>query len=121
MLTTSFSWNDLLFMLDGAWVTLQLTFWSIILGSIAGVAAGALVHDPQAAAAQGLDEEAGVGDAQVLLLDQGLGQPGELGDPAGDPVARNWRRATGFSDRATSGCESDLPDSGAYDHPDTRV
>ena len=42
MLTTSFSWNDLLFMLDGAWVTLQLTFWSIILGSVAGLLFGLL-------------------------------------------------------------------------------
>ena len=42
MLTTSFSWNDLLFMLDGAWVTLQLTFWSIILGTLAGLLFGLL-------------------------------------------------------------------------------
>ncbi len=42
MFTTSFSWNDLLFMLDGAWVTLQLTFWSIILGSVAGLLFGLL-------------------------------------------------------------------------------
>jgi polar amino acid transport system permease protein len=42
MLTTSFSWNDLLFLLDGAWVTLKLTFWSIILGSFAGLLFGLL-------------------------------------------------------------------------------
>jgi len=28
---------------------------------------------------------------------------------------------TGFSGLAASGCVSDLPDTGAYDHPDTRV
>lgn len=42
MLTTSFSWNDLLFLLDGAWVTLKLTLWSIILGSFAGLLFGLL-------------------------------------------------------------------------------
>lgn len=42
MLTTSFSWNDLLFLLDGAWVTLKLTFWSIILGSFSGLLFGLL-------------------------------------------------------------------------------
>ncbi|NBF06205.1 ABC transporter permease subunit [Pseudomonas sp. Fl5BN2] len=42
MLTTSFTWNDLLFLLDGAWVTLQLTFWAIILGTIAGLVFGLL-------------------------------------------------------------------------------
>ena len=42
MFATSFTWNDLLFMLDGAWVTLQLTFWSIILGSVAGLLFGLL-------------------------------------------------------------------------------
>ena len=42
MFATSFSWNDLLFMLDGAWVTLQLTFWSIILGTVAGLLFGLL-------------------------------------------------------------------------------
>ncbi|MBK5351287.1 amino acid ABC transporter permease [Pseudomonas sp. TH41] len=40
MFTTSFSWNDLHFLLNGAWVTLQLTFWSIILGSFAGLLFG---------------------------------------------------------------------------------
>jgi His/Glu/Gln/Arg/opine family amino acid ABC transporter permease subunit len=42
MFTTSFSWNDLLFLLDGAWVTLQLTFWAIMLGSFAGLLFGLL-------------------------------------------------------------------------------
>ncbi|WP_110971628.1 amino acid ABC transporter permease [Pseudomonas huaxiensis] len=42
MLTTGFTWNDLLFMLDGAWVTLQLTFWAILLGSFAGLLFGLL-------------------------------------------------------------------------------
>ena len=42
MFTTSFSINDLLFLLNGAWVTLQLTFWSIILGSVAGLLFGLL-------------------------------------------------------------------------------
>ncbi|MET1080179.1 MAG: amino acid ABC transporter permease [Pseudomonas sp.] len=40
MFSTSFSWNDLLFLLDGAWVTLQLTFWAILLGSTAGLLFG---------------------------------------------------------------------------------
>jgi len=40
MLDTSFSWNDLQFLLNGAWVTLQLTFWSIMLGSVAGLVFG---------------------------------------------------------------------------------
>ena len=42
MFATDFSSNDLLFLLNGAWVTLQLTFWSIILGSIAGLLFGLL-------------------------------------------------------------------------------
>jgi polar amino acid transport system permease protein len=42
MFTTGFSSNDLMFLLNGAWVTLQLTFWSIILGSIAGLLFGLL-------------------------------------------------------------------------------
>ena len=42
MFSTGFSWNDLLFLLNGAWVTLQLTFWSIILGSLAGLLFGLL-------------------------------------------------------------------------------
>ncbi|CRL51900.1 MULTISPECIES: amino acid ABC transporter permease [Pseudomonas] len=42
MFATGFSSNDLMFLLNGAWVTLQLTFWSIILGSIAGLLFGLL-------------------------------------------------------------------------------
>jgi polar amino acid transport system permease protein len=42
MFSTSFSANDLLFLLNGAWVTLQLTSWSIILGSFAGLLFGLL-------------------------------------------------------------------------------
>ncbi|WP_223483574.1 amino acid ABC transporter permease [Pseudomonas sp. A-RE-19] len=42
MFSTGFSSNDLLFLLNGAWVTLQLTFWSIILGSLAGLIFGLL-------------------------------------------------------------------------------
>lgn len=42
MFSTSFTWNDMLFLLDGAWVTLQLTFWSIMLGSVAGLVFGLL-------------------------------------------------------------------------------
>lgn len=42
MFSTGFSSNDLLFLLNGAWVTLQLTFWSIILGSLAGLLFGLL-------------------------------------------------------------------------------
>ena len=42
MFATDFSSNDLLFLLNGAWITLQLTFWSIILASIAGLLFGLL-------------------------------------------------------------------------------
>ena len=42
MFATDFSSNVLLFLLNGAWVTLQLTFWSIILGSLAGLLFGLL-------------------------------------------------------------------------------
>jgi len=42
MLSTSFTWNDLLFLLDGAWVTLQLTCWAILLGTFAGLIFGLL-------------------------------------------------------------------------------
>ncbi|CAN7519426.1 UNVERIFIED_ORG: polar amino acid transport system permease protein [Pseudomonas mohnii] len=42
MFSTEFSSNDLLFLLNGAWVTLQLTFWAIILGSVAGLLFGLL-------------------------------------------------------------------------------
>ena len=42
MFSTDFSSNDLMFLLNGAWVTIQLTFWSIILGSFAGLLFGLL-------------------------------------------------------------------------------
>jgi polar amino acid transport system permease protein len=42
MFSTDFSSNDLMFLLNGAWVTMQLTFWSIILGSLAGLVFGLL-------------------------------------------------------------------------------
>ena len=42
MFSTSFSWNDLLFLLNGAWVTLQLTSWAILLGTFAGLIFGLL-------------------------------------------------------------------------------
>jgi His/Glu/Gln/Arg/opine family amino acid ABC transporter permease subunit len=42
MWSTSLTSNDLLYMLDGAWVTLQLTFWAILGGSAAGLAFGLL-------------------------------------------------------------------------------
>ena len=42
MFDTSFTWNDFLYLLDGAWVTLQLTFWAIMLGSFAGLLFGLL-------------------------------------------------------------------------------
>ncbi|MCD5996128.1 amino acid ABC transporter permease [Pseudomonas sp. CDFA 602] len=42
MLSTSLTSTDLLFMLDGAWVTLQLTFWAILLGSFFGLLFGLL-------------------------------------------------------------------------------
>ncbi|KIH84701.1 amino acid ABC transporter permease [Pseudomonas batumici] len=42
MFSTSLSWNDLLFLLNGAWVTLQLTGWAILLGSCSGLLFGLL-------------------------------------------------------------------------------
>ncbi|NMT64546.1 amino acid ABC transporter permease [Marinobacter orientalis] len=42
MLSTSLTMSDLLFLLHGAWVTLQLTFWAMLLGTIAGVVFGLL-------------------------------------------------------------------------------
>lgn len=42
MFSTSFSWNDLQFLLNGAWVTLQLTCWAILLGTFAGLVFGLL-------------------------------------------------------------------------------
>jgi polar amino acid transport system permease protein len=40
MLSTSLTMSDLLYLLHGAWVTLQLTFWAILLGTLAGVIFG---------------------------------------------------------------------------------
>ncbi len=42
MFATSFTWNDLQFLLNGAWVTLQLTCWAILLGTFAGLVFGLL-------------------------------------------------------------------------------
>ena len=42
MLTTSFTGNDLLFMLEGAWVTLRLTLWAMLLGTLSGMVCGML-------------------------------------------------------------------------------
>ncbi|WP_433769927.1 amino acid ABC transporter permease [Pseudomonas putida] len=42
MFSTSFSWNDLMFLLNGAWVTLQLTCWAILLGTLVGLLFGLL-------------------------------------------------------------------------------
>ena len=42
MFDTSFTWNDFLYLLDGAWVPLQLPFWAILLGSFAGLLCGLL-------------------------------------------------------------------------------
>ncbi|UCP12143.1 amino acid ABC transporter permease [Pseudomonas sp. MM213] len=42
MFSTGFSWNDLLFLLNGAWITLQLTCWAILLGTFAGLVFGLL-------------------------------------------------------------------------------
>lgn len=40
MLSTSFTGGDLLFMLGGAWATLRLTFWAMLLGTLAGLILG---------------------------------------------------------------------------------
>jgi polar amino acid transport system permease protein len=42
MFSTSFTGNDLLFMLEGAWATLRLTLWAMLLGTLAGVVLGLL-------------------------------------------------------------------------------
>ncbi|MBD8680169.1 amino acid ABC transporter permease [Pseudomonas sp. CFBP 13719] len=42
MFSTSLTATDLLYMLDGAWVTLQLTFWAILAGSFGGLLCGLL-------------------------------------------------------------------------------
>jgi hydroxyproline transport system permease protein len=40
MFETSFGWNELLFMLQGAGVTLMLTFWAVLGGTIMGLGFG---------------------------------------------------------------------------------
>lgn len=40
MFSTGFTWNDFVFLLDGARITLQLTFWAILLGTCAGLLFG---------------------------------------------------------------------------------
>ncbi|WP_282346242.1 amino acid ABC transporter permease [Pseudomonas sp. PS01301] len=42
MFSTSLTATDLMYMLDGAWITLQLTFWAILLGSFVGLLCGLL-------------------------------------------------------------------------------
>lgn len=40
MYETSMSWNDLLFLLEGTWQTLSITFWAVAGGTILGVGFG---------------------------------------------------------------------------------
>lgn len=42
MFSTSLTATDLMYMFDGAWITLQLTFWAILLGSFVGLLCGLL-------------------------------------------------------------------------------
>ena len=42
MFSTSFTFNDLLFMLQGGWVTLKLTMWAMLIGTVAGTFCGFL-------------------------------------------------------------------------------
>lgn len=42
MFSTSLTISDLLYLLHGAWVTLQLTFWAMMLGTLAGIIFGLL-------------------------------------------------------------------------------
>ncbi|WP_165311659.1 amino acid ABC transporter permease [Vibrio ziniensis] len=42
MFDTSFSTNDLSYMLQGAWLTLQLTFWAMLIGTAFGIVFGLL-------------------------------------------------------------------------------
>ncbi len=42
MFETSFAITDLLFMLQGAWVTLELTLWAMLIGTLSGVVFGLL-------------------------------------------------------------------------------
>lgn len=40
MFDTSLTKTDLLILLDGAWLTLQLTFWAVLIGTLGGIALG---------------------------------------------------------------------------------
>ncbi len=40
MFDTSFTTTDLLILLDGAWLTLKLTFWAVLIGTIGGTILG---------------------------------------------------------------------------------
>ena len=42
MFSTSFTWNDFLFLLQGAWVTMLLTLGAMAIGTVAGVLCGLL-------------------------------------------------------------------------------
>ncbi|WP_282343094.1 amino acid ABC transporter permease [Pseudomonas sp. PS02288] len=42
MFSTSFTWNDFLFLLQGAWITLLLTLGAMVIGTVAGVLCGLL-------------------------------------------------------------------------------
>lgn len=42
MFSSSFTGTDFLFMLDGAWVTLKLTLWAMLIGTLAGTFFGLL-------------------------------------------------------------------------------
>jgi His/Glu/Gln/Arg/opine family amino acid ABC transporter permease subunit len=42
MFSTSFTWNDFLFLLQGAWITLLLTLGAMAIGTVAGVLCGLL-------------------------------------------------------------------------------
>lgn len=44
MFETSFTPTDLFILLDGAWLTLQLTFWSVLIGTLGGTLMGWLRH-----------------------------------------------------------------------------
>ncbi|WP_397449347.1 amino acid ABC transporter permease [Pseudomonas sp. NA-150] len=42
MFTTTFTWNDFLFLLQGAWVTILLTLAAMVIGTLSGVICGLL-------------------------------------------------------------------------------
>ena len=47
MYSSSFTWNDMQFLLQGAWTTLALTAWAMLIGTLLGVICGlarALLH-----------------------------------------------------------------------------